>query len=116
MTIRFVYIASPYTKGDVAINVRRSIECADALAEAGFVPFCPLLTHLWHLMSPHEYKFWTALDDAWIERCDALVRLPGESSGADNEVALAGKLGKPVYMSTGWLLDLNDFERWAGRQ
>jgi hypothetical protein len=32
-----------------------------------------------------------------IERCDAVLRIPGESKGADGDVELAGKLGLPVY-------------------
>ena len=34
-----------------------------------------------------------------IERCDAVLRLPGESSGADNDVRLARARGIPVYAS-----------------
>jgi hypothetical protein len=97
--MRFIYVASPYTKGDVAINVRRNIEAADRLALAGFTPFCPLLTHFWHLLIPHEYEFWCAYDMVWLERCDAIVRLAGESSGADAEVKRAVELGLPVFYS-----------------
>ena len=32
-----------------------------------------------------------------IERCDAILRLPGESKGADNDVRLAHERGIPVY-------------------
>jgi hypothetical protein len=32
-----------------------------------------------------------------IERCDAVLRLPGTSSGADNDVRLATARGIPVY-------------------
>lgn len=34
-----------------------------------------------------------------IERCDALLRLPGDSRGADMDVARARELGLPVYTS-----------------
>jgi len=97
--VKFVYVASPYTIGDVAMNVRRNIEAADQLATAGFASFVPLLSHLWHLIIPHSYEFWIAHGLAWLERCDAVVRLPGESSGADAEVARALELGLPVYFS-----------------
>lgn len=98
--MRFIYVASPYTKGDVAVNVRRCIECADELATRGLVPFCPLLTHFWHLICPHPIEFWYAQDMAWLEKCDALVRLPGESTGADKEMARARELGIPIFGST----------------
>jgi hypothetical protein len=97
--MRFIYVASPYTKGDVAVNVRRNLEAADALAAAGFVPFAPLLTHFWHLLIPHPYEFWCKQDLAWLEKCDAVVRLPGESSGAAAEVKRALELGLPIYSS-----------------
>jgi hypothetical protein len=34
-----VYIASPYTKGDIAVNVKRQIDCTDELLTLGFVPY-----------------------------------------------------------------------------
>ena len=34
-----------------------------------------------------------------LERCDAVLRLPGESRGADLDVARARELGLPVYFS-----------------
>jgi hypothetical protein len=38
-----------------------------------------------------------SLDFAWIERCDAVFRQAGESSGADREVVFAFGLGRPVF-------------------
>lgn len=37
------------------------------------------------------------MGNAVLERCDAVLRLPGESPGADREVHYAISLGKPVY-------------------
>ena len=34
-----------------------------------------------------------------LERCDAVLRIPGESRGADLDVARARQLGLPVYTS-----------------
>lgn len=102
--MKTVYIASPYTKGDVALNVRKSLEVADMLWESGFIPYAPLLTHFWHLIIPHEPDFWYALDNEWVIRCDCLLRLEGESTGADNEVKLAIEKGIPVYYSIGDLI------------
>ena len=92
-----VYIAGPYTKGDVALNVRRAIEAGDAVYKAGHLPFIPHLTHFWHMVCPAPYEQWIAIDLAWLPTCHALIRLPGESSGADGEVAAAQKLGMPVH-------------------
>jgi len=32
-----------------------------------------------------------------LERCDAVLRIPGESKGADQDVATAQQLGLPVF-------------------
>ena len=92
-----VYIAGPYTKGDVAVNVRNAIEAADAVLKAGHVPFIPHLTHFWHMVCPGPYEQWTKLDLEWLPFCNALIRLPGESSGSDAEVKIAEEQLIPVY-------------------
>ena len=53
-----VYIASPYTKGDVAVNVKRQIRMASQLMDNGFAPFWPLLSHFQHMMFPRPYQDW----------------------------------------------------------
>lgn len=100
-----VYIASPYTKGDVAVNVRASLLAADQLVALGFVPCVPLLSHFWHLVSPKPYEIWMALDREWVLRCDCLLRLPGESSGADEEVMWALENSIPVFYHVQELLE-----------
>ncbi len=94
--MKYIYIAAPYTKGDVVLNVRRAWEVAEKLIEKGYVPFVPHLTHLAHLMSPHDYQYWLDYDNHWIKKCDILLRLSGESKGADDEVELAKLWGIPV--------------------
>ena len=42
---------------------------------------------------------WLALDFAWLDVCDAVLRLPGDSDGADKEVAHAQERGIPVFTS-----------------
>lgn len=91
-----VYIAGPYTGGDVAQNVARAMDVADELLSAGFAPFCPHLSHFLHLHHPHEYETWMDLDMAWLAACDVVLRLPGVSPGADREVAEAHEIGIPV--------------------
>ena len=93
-----IYVAGPYSTGDVALNVRRAIMVADFLLKQGHVPFLPHLTHFWHLVSPGPYEQWLCLDLAWLPLCEALVRLPGYSNGADREVTEALRLGVPVYL------------------
>ena len=97
--MKIVYVAAPYSSGDQVINVRNAINAGEELVKNGFVPFVPHLSHLWHCISPHEYDFWINLDTHYLLRCDALLRLPGESRGADSEVAIAIEKWIPVYYS-----------------
>lgn len=92
-----IYLAGPYTKGDVALNIRRMIELAELIVEVGHTPFIPLLYHFWHLMSPHDYSYWMDLDHTWIEACDALVWLDGEFSGTQEDISIAEEVGIAVY-------------------
>lgn len=92
-----VYISSPYSIGDQILNVRRQIDTADRLLELGHIPFVPCLSHFWHYLSPKMTEEWLRIDAAFVARCDAVLRLKGISTGADLEVAIAEKLGIPVY-------------------
>ncbi len=101
-----VYIAASYgrraglTEAECEKNVQTAIQAARILLWLGYRVEVP---HLFHYI----HKGWngTLGEDEWlkmcIERipdCDALVRLPGKSQGADNEVEEAKRLGIPVYM------------------
>jgi hypothetical protein len=92
-----VYIAAPYSLGDIFINIRTVIEVADELLDEGYVPFVPHLTGFWHFHSPKHYDEWLDYDNEWLQVCDCLLRLDGNSSGADREVNEMTKLGRPVY-------------------
>lgn len=92
-----VYIAGPYTKGDVAANVARAILAADTLISLDFVPYTPHLSHFMHMMHPRSYDFWLDYDAEWLRMCDALFRLSGESEGSDKEVKLAQSMNMPVF-------------------
>lgn len=94
-----VYIASPYTKGDVAINVKRQLDCANDLINYGFVPFAPLYSHFQHMAHPRPYEDWIKIDLEWIKVCNCLLRLDGSSDGADREVEFALCNGVLVFYS-----------------
>ena len=121
---KWIYIASPYTKGDVAINVRTQMTAFDKLLSMGVIPIAPLYSHFQHLFIPRPYQDWINLDLEIIQRCDACLRLysayefrreddddhssyyQSESSGADGEVAEFLKLGRPVFKT------FNEIENW----
>jgi len=94
-----VYIASPYTIGDVAENVANSMAAASDLICFGYAPYCPLLNHYLQIAHPQDYDKWMELDIEWLKQCDAVLRLPGESKGADVEVRFAEENDIPVYHS-----------------
>ena len=94
-----IYIAGPYTKGDQMQNVRTAIDAAEALVVKGHTPFIPHLSAFWHLVAPHPVEFWYAYDLEWLAVCDAVLRLPGDSVGADAEVEVALRTSKPVFMA-----------------
>lgn len=94
-----VYIASPYSKGNKIENVTQQIDCASELIDLGLVPFTPLLSHFIHLQHPKSYPLWIKLDIEWIAACDCLLRLEGDSQGADIEVDFALGIKKPVFYS-----------------
>jgi hypothetical protein len=92
-----IYVSGPYTKGNQAINVRNSILACDQLLDIGLFAFCPHLTHFWDMLKPRSWEEWMAYDLIWLPTCDAVLRLPGESKGADIEVIRAKELGMPVF-------------------
>lgn len=94
-----VYIASSYTLGDVAVNVKLQIDTVDELMNKGFAPFAPLYSHFQHMVHPRPYQDWVKIDLEWVKVCDCLLRLDGESKGADGEVEYAKELGLPVFYS-----------------
>jgi len=94
-----IYIASPYTLGDVAVNIRKQIDAAEELMNFGFLPIVPLYSHFHQMIYPHSYQHWMNIDFELVKMCDCLLRLEGESKGADQEVELANKLNIPVFNS-----------------
>jgi len=102
-----VYIASPYTIGDTAVNVRKQLDCASLLMDIGFIPFAPLLTHFLHLVHPRPYRTWMDYDFEWVKACDFLLRLQGQSSGSDREILVAESNDIPVIRDIKLLLEHN---------
>ena len=101
-----VYLAGPYTNPDPSVNVNNTIHAAERLQATGLVTcFIPHLTHLWHVVAPHEdVEHWYEYDLATLSRCDALFRLPGKSSGADAECDFATDRSIPIFANEAHLL------------
>ena len=94
-----VYIAGPYSLGDVGCNIKKVLSVADKLIERGYMPYIPHLAHFWHICSPKSYDFWLSLGITYMLCCDAVLRISGESFGAEKEILYAKKYNIPVFYS-----------------
>ena len=94
-----IYLAGRFSRGDVGENINNVIKIADKLVKMGYIPVIPHLLFFWDLISPKPHQFWLDYDLHFIEVCDAILRLPGESLGADSEVRYGERLGKKIYYS-----------------
>ena len=93
-----IYFAGPYQFPDPVENSHRTIKAADRLMRTGLLTaYVPHLSLLWHIVEPHDADWWYDYDLAVLARCDGLLRLPGRSIGADNEILFAESRAIPVY-------------------
>lgn len=92
-----VYIAGPISKGDQLANIHDGMEVWEQLRAAGFVPFCPHWSALQQMHHPLTPEKWYEFDLHWLRLCDAVLRMPGESVGADAEVKHAELAAIPVF-------------------
>ena len=113
-----VYIASPYSQGDVAINTHFQCKIFDQLLTDGLVlPVAPLWSHFQHLLFPRPYKDWIKYDQDMLHLYDCCLRLNAEfltldyieikSTGADAEAETFIKYSKPVFYS------IEDLYKWV---
>ena len=106
-----ILIAGPYRSGTgddpakMAANLKRLEEASWPIFEKGHVPMIGewVALPIWHMAGGK------AVGDSLYDRilhptagrllahCDAVLRLPGESKGAENDVRIARERGIPVY-------------------
>lgn len=93
-----VYISGPISgSGDIITNVCDGLAVARILITLGFSPFCPHLSHFLDRDRKIAHNVWLECDLSWVEVSDAILRLPGASPGADEEVEFAKKNNIPVF-------------------
>lgn len=113
-----VYIASPYSHGDMQINARTQILVMHKMLDDGIViPYAPLLGHVAQIVQPRTYDSWMEFSLDILKRCDAVLRVDSEhketnylqihSRGADMEVACAMREGINVFY------DFDELYEWA---
>lgn len=124
-----IYVAGPVSRGDVTENVRKAHEVGLELLKKGFSVIVPHGSCFWgncicelgELSSDKAFMAQTDIlgaayqdfldcDLEIVRRCDAVLRLPGESPGADKEVAEANKHGVHVFYS---VLETVKFFEWV---
>ena len=106
-----ILIAGPYRSGTgndpakIAANLERLESFALPIYQAGHIP----MIGEWVALPVAKQAGSTASGDAISEqylypvarrlllRCNAVLRIPGASKGADDDVRQAGELGLPVY-------------------
>lgn len=110
-----VYVAGPI--GSIPhrrrLNALAAIQLANELRDIDpkrIFPFVPHLMESWNQSFPRAYEDWMSYDEFWLDRCHVLFRIPGESPGADREVAHARRLGIPVVES------VEAFKAWLEEQ
>jgi nucleoside 2-deoxyribosyltransferase len=96
-----VYVAGPMLgSGNPYVNVSRGLDVAVILLERGLAPYMPQLTAVLEMTKGmQERETWMELDRAYLVVCDAVLRLPGVSPGADQECDWAREQGIPVFYS-----------------
>ena len=101
-----IYVAAPLTKGDMTVNINIAMKQFDELLSSDLItPICPHWSVFQNIFIPRPYEDWMQYDFQIIHKCDAILRLSGESPGGDREVALAKKLGIPVFFNKEELLN-----------
>ena len=94
-----VYIAGPMSGGDRIANLHQGLIAYRELIRRGYAPMCPMLSFFVADVMPQDHSTWLATDLPWVASADAILRLPGESLGAEQEVACAACHGIPIYRS-----------------
>ena len=106
-----ILIAGPYRSGTgddpvkMAENLKRLEAPSHALFKAGHVPMIGewVALPIWQRAGGREVgdplyeRILHPTAGRLLQHCDAVLRLPGDSKGADNDVAIARERGIPVY-------------------
>ncbi|MBA8900691.1 MULTISPECIES: DUF4406 domain-containing protein [unclassified Phyllobacterium] len=106
-----ILIAGPYRSGTnddadkMAANLQRLEEASWPLFQAGHLPMIGewVALPVWNAAGGRQVgdelydQIFHPAAGRLIALCDAILRLPGESKGADNDVRLANERGIPVY-------------------
>ena len=97
---KVIYIAGPMAKGPMEENIRMAWGAASRLRDARFSTIVPQNSFFETLAGEsRSHEEWLDIDRALVLKSDGLLRLPGESKGADIEARWAKEAGIPVFSS-----------------
>ncbi len=94
-----VYLSGPITKGNGTSNFAMAAEAQKRLMEDGFAVLNPMLSMMHPDARNISWHLWISSDLKFVEVSDMVVRLPGESKGADEEVLHAEKHGINIVLA-----------------
>ncbi len=107
---KHIYVAGPMSWGNQITNLLKGIDVADELLEAGEIPYLPHTSIFWAMINRQrwEHADWLNYDKYWVTTAKALIRIPGKSRGADQEVRWARRHSIPVYSTVEAYLNVRD--------
>ena len=116
-----VYLSGPITKGDRTENFRAFCLWQKVLMDKGFSVLNPGLSMLHPDAWAIAHETWLQSDLPWIRVSDVVIRIPGESVGAKEEVKHAEGHEIPVFFASSCpfvglgLGGIGDFLDWVRR-
>ena len=107
-----ILIAGPYRSGTnddpqlIAQNLDRLESFASSVYRAGHIPMIGEWVALPLMKQAGSQKLGDSISEQYLypvasrllQRCDAVLRIPGSSKGADQDVLIARERGLPVYL------------------
>lgn len=100
-----IYVAGPMTVNFIG-GLIDALDVGARLIEMGHVPYLPQTLMLMDVRKTSTadlmpgtpvYEAWMDFDFRVIDKCDAVYRLPGDSTGADREVVYCKAQSKMVF-------------------
>jgi len=102
---KLIYLAGPMALGNMADNIGKAWTAAERLRDAGFTPITPQDNFFGSIVGKRRsHAEWLDIDKPLVLASAAVLRLPGESKGADMEVEWATAAGIPVFYNVETLL------------
>lgn len=109
-----LYLSGPISNGGTLsqgqqwCNAIQAMAIATDLSKGGIWVHVPHLTVLFDLMGGRSWEEWLGHDYPLVGLCDGILRLPGESKGANLEVKWAREAGKDIFYNVDAVKEFHD--------